>query len=182
MWHLLLQRLAWACVCTICLWFQCLTLCILSSANVCKLYLFIYNYYYLLQLSFNSVEVVLILVTNKNKYTQTKQYKNTVQTVQNTVNSSTHIYKTPTHTHTHKNMLRFCFYNVWVQLSVFIWYNSTSARLMKLQFIPQTFDSTAGPTQDAKKLTQKLHTFLLKKSVENVIERTSWDVRFSRHT
>jgi flagellar basal body-associated protein FliL len=36
--------------------------------------------------------------TNKNKYTETKQYKNTVQTIQNTVNTSTHthITKTPT--------------------------------------------------------------------------------------
>jgi hypothetical protein len=34
--------------------------------------------------------------TNKNKYTQTKQYKNTVQTVQSTVNASTHITKTHT--------------------------------------------------------------------------------------
>jgi len=30
-----------------------------------------------------------------------KQYKNTVQTIQNTINTSTHITKTPTHTHTH---------------------------------------------------------------------------------
>jgi len=28
---------------------------------------------------------------NKNNYTQTKQYKNTVQTIQHTVNTSTHI-------------------------------------------------------------------------------------------
>ena len=33
--------------------------------------------------------------TNKNKYTKTKQHKNTVQTIQNTVNTSTHITKTP---------------------------------------------------------------------------------------
>ena len=45
--------------------------------------------------------------TNKNKYTYTKQYKNTVQTIQKTVNTSTHITKThthftkPKHTHTH---------------------------------------------------------------------------------
>ena len=38
---------------------------------------------------------------NKNKYTQTKQYKNTVQTIQNTVNTSTHITKTPQHTLSH---------------------------------------------------------------------------------
>ena len=30
-----------------------------------------------------------------------KQYKNTAQTIQNTVNTSTHVTKTPTHTHTH---------------------------------------------------------------------------------
>ena len=30
-----------------------------------------------------------------------KQYKNTVQTIQNTVNTSTHINKTPTHHKTH---------------------------------------------------------------------------------
>ena len=38
--------------------------------------------------------VVLTLVTNENKYTKTKQYKNTV-------NTSTHITKTPTHYKTH---------------------------------------------------------------------------------
>ena len=45
--------------------------------------------------------------TNKNKYTQTKQYKNTVQTIQNIVNTSTHITRTPTyyktHTYTHQH-------------------------------------------------------------------------------
>jgi hypothetical protein len=56
------------------------------------------------KLSFHSVAVVLTLVTNKNKYAETKQYKNTI-------NTSTHIIKTPTqlsehphitkHTHTH---------------------------------------------------------------------------------
>ena len=35
--------------------------------------------------------------TNKNKFTCMKQYKNTVQTIQNTENASTHITKTPTH-------------------------------------------------------------------------------------
>ena len=53
---------------------------------------------------------------------------------------------------------------------------------MKLKFILQMFHSTPGPTQDAKKLTHKLYTFLGERSVENVIERTSSDVRFSRHT
>ena len=43
--------------------------------------------------------------TNKNKYTSREQYKNTVQTVQNTVNTSTHITKTPAHTHTHTHTL-----------------------------------------------------------------------------
>jgi len=66
------------------------------------------------------VAVVLTLVRNTNKYTLTKQYKNTVQTIQNTVNTSTHITKTPhncqnTHTynphitnpiHTHTHTLQ----------------------------------------------------------------------------
>jgi len=56
--------------------------------------LLFYYYYYLLQLSFLSVAVVLTLVTNKNKYTLRKQYKNTV-------NTSTHITKTPTYDKTH---------------------------------------------------------------------------------
>ena len=30
-----------------------------------------------------------------------KQYKNTVQTIRNTVNTSAHITETPTHTHSH---------------------------------------------------------------------------------
>jgi len=30
-----------------------------------------------------------------------KQYKNTVQTIENTTNASTHITETPAHTHTH---------------------------------------------------------------------------------
>jgi hypothetical protein len=34
--------------------------------------------------------------TNKNKYTRTKQYKNTVQTIHNTANTSTHTTKTST--------------------------------------------------------------------------------------
>jgi len=40
LWHLPLHTLAWACVCVciICLWFQYLRLCILSNANVYKLY------------------------------------------------------------------------------------------------------------------------------------------------
>ena len=70
------------------------------------IYYYYYYYYYLLQSSFHSVAIVLTLVTNKNKYTEKKQYKNTV-------NTSTHITKTPTqlskhphitkptHTHTH---------------------------------------------------------------------------------
>ena len=58
-------------------------------------------YYYLLQLSCHSVAAIRTLVTNKNKHTSRKQYKNTVQRIQNTVNTSTHITKTPTHTHTH---------------------------------------------------------------------------------
>jgi hypothetical protein len=53
-----------------------------------------YYYYYLLQVSFHSVATVLTPLTNKNKYTQMKQHKNTV-------NTSTHITKTPTHYKTH---------------------------------------------------------------------------------
>jgi len=59
-----------------------------------------YYYYYLLQLSFYSVAVVLKLVTNKNKYTSTKQYKNTVNTSTRITKTPTH-YKTPTYTHSH---------------------------------------------------------------------------------
>jgi hypothetical protein len=51
-------------------------------------YYYYYYYYYSLQLSFHSVAVTLTLVTNKNKYTQTKQCKNTVQTLQNKINTS----------------------------------------------------------------------------------------------
>jgi len=57
----------------------------------------IYHYYYLLQLSFQSVAVVLTLVTNKNKYTQKKQYKNTVNTITHITKTPTHHIKTPTH-------------------------------------------------------------------------------------
>jgi hypothetical protein len=38
LWHLPLHIPAWACVCTICLWFQCLRLCIFSNENMHKLY------------------------------------------------------------------------------------------------------------------------------------------------
>ena len=50
--------------------------------------------------------VALTLVTNKNKYTQNKLYKNTVQTIQNTVrvNESTHITKTPTRLSKHPHI------------------------------------------------------------------------------
>jgi len=43
------------------------------------------------------VTVVLTLVTNKNKYTKRKQYKNTV-------NTSTHITKTPTQLSEHPHI------------------------------------------------------------------------------
>jgi len=39
--------------------------------------------------------------TNKNKYNKRNNTKNKVQPIQNTVNTSTHITKTPTHTQTH---------------------------------------------------------------------------------
>jgi len=71
-------------------------------------YYYYYYYYYLLQLIFHWVAVVLTLVTNKNKYTYSKQYKNTVETIQNTIKykyiyyQNTHtIVKTPTHYKTH---------------------------------------------------------------------------------
>ena len=38
LWHLPLHTLAWVCVCTICLRFHCLRFCVLSNANVYKLY------------------------------------------------------------------------------------------------------------------------------------------------
>jgi NMD protein affecting ribosome stability and mRNA decay len=45
------------------------------------------------------VAVVLTLVTNNNKYTLTKKYKNTVNTITLTTKTPTH-YKTHTNTHT----------------------------------------------------------------------------------
>jgi len=39
--------------------------------------------------------------TNKNEHTKRKCIKNTVQTIQNTVNTNTRIIKTPTHYKTH---------------------------------------------------------------------------------
>ena len=48
--------------------------------------------------------------TNKNKYTEKKQYKNTVQTMQNTVKTSTRITKHPhianPHIHTHPHFTK----------------------------------------------------------------------------
>ena len=44
--------------------------------------------------------------TNKNKYTYTKQYKNTVQTIQNTVNTSTRIAKTLTQLSKHPHITK----------------------------------------------------------------------------
>ena len=67
-------------------------------------------------MGFYSVAVVLTLVTKRNKYASTKQYKNTIQTLENTVNTSTHITKTPiqlskhtrykTHTYTHPHITK----------------------------------------------------------------------------
>jgi hypothetical protein len=42
--------------------------------------------------------------TNKNKYTEMIQYKNTVQTIQSTINKSTHIMKTPTQLSKHHTL------------------------------------------------------------------------------
>ena len=52
---------------------------------------------------FHPVAVVLTLVQTKQIINVHKRNntKNTVQSIQNTVNTSTHIIKTPTHIHTH---------------------------------------------------------------------------------
>ena len=55
LWHLPLHTLACACVCTICLWFQCLRLCILTSANVYKLCV-----------SLNVVIIIIIIIITLN--------------------------------------------------------------------------------------------------------------------
>ena len=73
------------------------------------LYYYYYYYYYyysvtyLLELNFHSVAVVLTLVQIKQIIHMKEIIKNTIQTKQNTVNTSTHINKTPTHnkTNTH---------------------------------------------------------------------------------
>ena len=62
-----------------------------------------YYYYCLLHLSFHSVAVILKLVQTKqiriniHKRNNTKKHSTTIQITQNTVNTSTHINKTPTH-------------------------------------------------------------------------------------
>jgi len=66
-----------------------------------------------MQLTCHSVAVVLALVQKKHERNNTK---NTVPTIQNTINTSTHITKTPkhytthtythTHTHTHTHTLQ----------------------------------------------------------------------------
>jgi hypothetical protein len=63
-----------------------------------------YYYYYYLQLSYHLVAVVLTLIQTKQIWInihRRSNTKNTVQTIQNTVNTSIHITKTRTHTHTH---------------------------------------------------------------------------------
>ena len=71
-------------------------------------YYYYYYYYYLLQLSFNSVTIVLTLVQTKQiriNIRKRNNTKNTVHTIQNTVKTSTHITKIPTHykIHTYKH-------------------------------------------------------------------------------
>ena len=64
-----------------------------------------YYYYYKLQLRFHSVAIVLTLTQTKQIRINTHKRNNTknrVQTIQNTVNTSTHITKTPTHYKTDK--------------------------------------------------------------------------------
>ena len=72
-----------------------------GEINEKKYYYYYYYYYYLLTaIGFSlggSSPCTCTDKTNKNKYAYTKQYKNTLQTIQNTVNTSTHITKTPTH-------------------------------------------------------------------------------------
>jgi len=83
-------------------------------------YYYYYYYYYhhhhhhhQRQLSCHSVAVVLTLVQTKQLRLNTHKRcntKNTVQTIQNTVNTSTHTTKTPihckTHTHTHPHITK----------------------------------------------------------------------------
>jgi hypothetical protein len=54
------------------------------------------------------VAVVLTLVQAKQIRIniQKEKYKNTVQTIQNTVNTSTHVTKTPPHTQTHPHITK----------------------------------------------------------------------------
>jgi hypothetical protein len=76
-------------------------------------YYYYYYYYYLLELSFHSVAIVLTLVQAKQIRINIHKRSNSVKTIQKTVNTSTHITKTPTqlskqshitkpiHSHTH---------------------------------------------------------------------------------
>ena len=52
----------------------------------------------------HSVAVVLTLVQIRMYIHKRNKTKNTVQTIQNIVNTSIHIIKTPTHTHTHTHL------------------------------------------------------------------------------
>jgi len=75
-----------------------------TETNLCASY---YYYYYKLQLSCHSVAVVLSLVHTKQIINIRKRNntKNTVQAIQNTVNTSTRIIKN-THTYTHPHITK----------------------------------------------------------------------------
>jgi len=80
-------------------------LCIDSRRESSVNYYYYYYYYYLLQLSFHSVATVLTPVQTKhiriNILVHKRNNTKRAQTIQNTVNTSTHITKTPTHYKTH---------------------------------------------------------------------------------
>jgi len=71
---------------------------------------FHFNLLLFIEIQFNSMAIVLTLLTNKNKYTEKQEYKNTVNTITHItqtprqLSKHTHITK-PTHTHTHTHTL-----------------------------------------------------------------------------
>jgi hypothetical protein len=83
---------------------QCHSANVPNSSSTLLLLLFIYLFIHLFIYLFTAIQFSLsgsspytsTDKTNKNKYTWTKEYINTVQTVQNTINTSTCITETPT--------------------------------------------------------------------------------------
>ena len=72
-------------------------------------YYYYYYYCYLLQFNFHLVAIVLTLVLTKQVRINIHKHnnkKNTVQTIQNTVNASTHITKTPTQLSKHQRITK----------------------------------------------------------------------------